>query len=35
MSQYIYLIESPRPELVSDPDAWTEDEIGIVESHFA
>jgi uncharacterized protein YciI len=35
MNQYIYLIESPRQELVTNPDAWTEDEIHIAESNFA
>ncbi|MCJ7624725.1 MAG: YciI family protein [Anaerolineaceae bacterium] len=35
MNQYIYVIESPRQELVTNPDAWTEDENRIAESHFA
>ena len=34
MNQYIYLIESPRQEVI-DPDSWTEDEIHIAETHFA
>jgi uncharacterized protein YciI len=33
--QFIYLFEAVRPELVTDPDAWTEREIQIAEEHFA
>jgi uncharacterized protein YciI len=33
--QFIYLFEPVRPELVTDPDAWTEEDIRIGEAHFA
>jgi len=33
--QFIYLFEAVRPELVTDPDAWTERETRIAEQHFA
>jgi uncharacterized protein YciI len=33
--QFIYLFEAVRPELVTDPDAWTERETRIAEEHFA
>ncbi len=33
--QFIYTIEATRPELVTDPDAWTEDENRIAREHFA
>lgn len=36
MLQFLYIYDhSPRPELVSDPDSWTEEEIGVYEAHFA
>ena len=35
MSQFIYVIEAVRPELVTDPDAWTEQELRIGKAHFA
>ena len=33
--QFIYLFEAVRPELVTDPDAWTERDNQIAEQHFA
>ena len=33
--QFIYVFDPVRPELVTDPDAWTEDDIQIAEDHFA
>ena len=33
--QFIYAIEATRPELVTDPDAWTEEENRIAREHFA
>ena len=33
--QFIYLFEAVRPELVTDPDAWTERDNQIAEEHFA
>jgi uncharacterized protein YciI len=33
--QFIYLFEAVRPELVTDPGAWTEREVQIAEEHFA
>jgi uncharacterized protein YciI len=35
MQQFIYQIKPSRPELVTDPDAWTEEEIDIGRQHFA
>jgi uncharacterized protein YciI len=35
MQHFIYTIEPSRPELVTDPDAWTEEENRIGETHFA
>lgn len=32
--QFIYLFEAVRPELVTDPDAWTEEDIRIGDQHF-
>jgi uncharacterized protein YciI len=32
--QYIYLFEAVRPELVTDPDAWSERDNEIAEAHF-
>ena len=34
-SQYIYVFEPVRPELVTDPEAWTEEEVQIGRAHFA
>jgi len=33
--QFIYVFEPVRPELVTDPDAWTSEDIRIGEAHFA
>ena len=33
--QFIYTIQPVRPELATDPDAWTEEERHIAERHFA
>lgn len=33
--QFIYVFDPVRPELVTDPDAWTAEDIRIGESHFA
>ncbi len=33
--QYIYQFDPIRPELVNDPDAWTEEDIQIDHAHFA
>ena len=33
--QFIYQFDPIRPELVTDPDAWTEDDIRVSEAHFA
>ena len=35
IKQFIYTIEPSRPELVTDPGAWTEDENRIAAEHFA
>lgn len=35
MKQFIYVIEATRPELATDPGAWTEDENRIGREHFA
>ena len=35
LKQFIYTIEPSRPELVTDPDAWTEAEREIASRHFA
>lgn len=32
--QFIYLFEAVRPELVTDSDAWTEEDIRIGDQHF-
>jgi uncharacterized protein YciI len=34
-SQFIYVFEAIRPELVTDPDSWTEEETQIAENHVA
>jgi uncharacterized protein YciI len=33
--QFIYVFEPVRPELVTDPDAWTEEDVRIGSEHFA
>ncbi len=33
--QFIYVFEPVRPELVTDPSAWTEEDIRIGNEHFA
>jgi uncharacterized protein YciI len=33
--QFIYAFEPVRPELVTDPDAWTEEDMHIGNEHFA
>ena len=32
---HIYVFEAIRPELITDPDAWTEKDVRIAEAHFA
>ncbi|MFC1923338.1 YciI family protein [Chloroflexota bacterium] len=33
--QFIYHFDPVRPELVTDPDAWTEEDLRVGEAHFA
>ena len=33
--EFIYAFDPVRPELVTDPDAWTEEDERIFEAHFA
>jgi uncharacterized protein YciI len=33
--QFIYAFDPVRPELVTDPDAWTEEDTRIAHDHFA
>ena len=33
--QFIYVFEPVRPELITDPDAWTEEDSRIGSEHFA
>ena len=33
--EFIYAFDPVRPELVTDPDAWTEEELRIAKAHFA
>jgi uncharacterized protein YciI len=33
--QFIYQFDPVRPELVTDPDAWTEEDVRIGQAHFA
>ena len=33
--QFIYVFEAVRPEMVTDPEAWTEADNQIAENHFA
>jgi uncharacterized protein YciI len=32
--QFIYVFDPVRPELVTDPDAWTDDDNRIAEAHW-
>lgn len=32
---FIYLFDAVRPEMITDPDSWTEEDIRIAEEHFA
>jgi uncharacterized protein YciI len=34
-SHFIYVFDPVRPEMVTDPDAWTEEDNRIAEEHFA
>ena len=34
-NEYIYHFEPIRPELVTNPDAWTEEDVRIGQAHFA
>jgi len=33
--QFVYVFDPIRPELVTDPHAWTDEDIRIGEAHFA
>lgn len=33
--QFIYVFDPVRPEMVTDPDAWTEEDTRIGQAHFA
>ena len=33
--QFIYVFDPVRPELVTNPDAWTEEDTRIASEHFA
>ena len=33
--QFIYLFEAVRPELITDPEAWTEEDLRIGQEHLA
>jgi uncharacterized protein YciI len=33
--QFIYVFDPVRPEMVTDPDAWTEEDTRIAHDHFA
>ena len=35
VQQYIYVFDPVRPEMVTDPDAWTEEDIEVGRAHFA
>jgi uncharacterized protein YciI len=35
VQQYLYRFEAVRPEMTTDPTAWTEDDERIAEAHFA
>ena len=32
--QYLYQFEAIRPELITNPEAWTEEDLKIVKAHF-
>ena len=32
--QYLYRFEAVRPELVTDPDAWTEEDLRVFAEHY-
>jgi uncharacterized protein YciI len=34
-SQFIYVFDPVRPEMITNPDAWTEEDNRIAEDHFA
>jgi uncharacterized protein YciI len=34
-NHFIYVFDPVRPEMVTDPDAWTEEDNRIAEKHFA
>ncbi len=34
-TQFVYVFDPIRPELVADPDAWSEEDIRIGEAHLA
>jgi hypothetical protein len=34
VSQVLYHFEPVRPELVTDPDAWTEEDLQVGKAHF-
>ncbi|HYN88214.1 MAG TPA: YciI family protein [Ardenticatenaceae bacterium] len=33
--QFLYRFEPVRPEMVDNPDLWTEDDVRLAEEHFA
>ena len=35
LKHHIYLFEAVRPELITDEDAWTEDDLQTAKEHFA
>lgn len=35
LKHHVYVFEAIRPELVTDPDAWTEADLRIAAEHFA
>jgi uncharacterized protein YciI len=35
LQQFIYVFDPVRPAMVTDPDAWTEEDTRIAERHFA
>ncbi len=32
---FIYVFDAVRPEMITDPDSWTEEDIRVAEEHFA
>lgn len=34
LQQFVYVFDPVRPELVTNPDAWTEEDIRIAEAHW-